>query len=181
MIDMPKNWSWTSLPASRWTLTFLTVIAASMLLNSAISKPQEITGKYKLPPDIQKAYNHLKANPPYIAPSSSQTPSATTGGDFLLTLLVSTGIASLILRKKRPLEPSACLRCHSTGMPRPVYPGSAFFGCLFFCLLIVPWFFYRTWRANNRTFVCPVCGSSNLIPLSTPQGQRITAANRQIN
>lgn len=66
-----------------------------------------------------------------------------------------------------------CTKCSYVGEIEEKWAGS---GCITFLLLwmfIIPALIYSQWRWNNRKRSCPICGSHDVIPASSPMATKI--------
>lgn len=85
---------------------------------------------------------------------------------FALTLRIFLFIFS---RRKEVV----CKECEYTGRVRKKLKGSIFIEVLLWLLIIAPGVVYTVWRLLNRTFFCPICGGSQMIPIHSPKGKQI--------
>jgi hypothetical protein len=51
--------------------------------------------------------------------------------------------------------------------------GSTLVGLLLLFLFVLPWIVYGIWRQSTKKDVCAKCGSPEIIPVDTPQGQEL--------
>ena len=96
----------------------------------------------------------------------------------LLTLVIVVTIIVLVVRAglgiARPGKPLICTMCGSqTRLPKSHTKGSMLIEIVLWLAFIVPGLIYSLWRVTTRQKVCPACGSTALIPLSTPAGQQL--------
>jgi hypothetical protein len=72
------------------------------------------------------------------------------------------------------MEELICASCLTIGRTRKITRGSFFIELILWCCLIIPGIIYSAWRLTTRRMACSVCKGTNLIPLSSPMGQRLT-------
>jgi predicted RNA-binding Zn-ribbon protein involved in translation (DUF1610 family) len=63
-----------------------------------------------------------------------------------------------------------CATCGSEGMPRRHVPGSFFIEVLLWLCFLLPGVLYSVWRLSAAKKVCPKCGSTEMVPLTSPRG-----------
>lgn len=70
--------------------------------------------------------------------------------------------------------PIICLQCGSIS-ERAVraMQGSFLLECFLWLLFIVPGVFYSVWRLTTKARICPTCSSREIVPLSSPIGQKL--------
>ena len=67
-----------------------------------------------------------------------------------------------------------CATCGTVDEPKKVMKGSFLIELVLWIFLIVPGLLYSLWRlVTPRTKVCRSCGSTNIIPLDSPVGQKL--------
>lgn len=65
-----------------------------------------------------------------------------------------------------------CTQCGSKfARPKTNTRGSFFIEIFLWLLLLIPGIIYSLWRLTTRYKSCPVCGSSQIIPTSSPAAQ----------
>ena len=72
-----------------------------------------------------------------------------------------------------------CTNCGYQGNPITKTQGSLAVEIALWVLLCVPGIIYSVWRLTSKQTVCPRCGNLRLVPLGTPEGQRIAALQAQ--
>jgi hypothetical protein len=72
-----------------------------------------------------------------------------------------------------------CTNCGYQGNPVSKTQGSLLVEIALWVLLCVPGIIYTVWRLTSKQIVCPRCGNLRLVPLATPEGQRIAAMQSQ--
>ena len=45
-------------------------------------------------------------------------------------------------------------------------------------LFLIPGIIYSCWRLGNKEIICPVCKSTNLIPIDSPKGQELIKSSK---
>lgn len=58
-----------------------------------------------------------------------------------------------------------CRRCEQVSIPKRYTPGSFWLELALWIFFCVPGLIYSIWRLTARKYVCPVCGSDELIPV----------------
>ena len=72
-----------------------------------------------------------------------------------------------------------CTRCGSIfQQPRRHMSGNFLTEVFLWLLFIIPGLIYSVWRLTTKAKVCPSCGSKDIIPEHTPEGQRIASRVR---
>jgi hypothetical protein len=66
-----------------------------------------------------------------------------------------------------------CCRCESLTKPHAYTPGHILIEIALWLCILLPGLLYSLWRFTNKRTVCSACGSSDLVPISTPKGKRI--------
>ncbi len=72
-----------------------------------------------------------------------------------------------------------CTNCGYQGKPVTRTQGSALVELALWVLFCLPGVIYSIWRLTSKQRVCPRCGNMALVPLNTPEGQRIAAMSAQ--
>lgn len=70
-----------------------------------------------------------------------------------------------------------CTNCHYVGKGKA--PGSFLIEVVLWLSFIVPGLIYSIWRFGQKKRICPLCGSSSMIPVDTPKGQELLSANKK--
>jgi hypothetical protein len=68
---------------------------------------------------------------------------------------------------------SICMTCGMIGKPVLHTKGSFAIELALWLLFCAPGLIYSIWRLTSKASVCRVCQSTNIIPASSPQGQKI--------
>jgi hypothetical protein len=68
---------------------------------------------------------------------------------------------------------SICTTCGYQGKPVSRTKGSIWIEIILWICFIVPGIAYSLWRLMTREQVCPACKNPSMIPLDTPQGQKL--------
>ncbi len=71
-----------------------------------------------------------------------------------------------------------CTICGYQGKPKLKTKGSIGVELVLWLFLIVPGMIYFVWRHTNHYKCCPICGSCNMIPLTSPRAQKMLSASR---
>lgn len=66
-----------------------------------------------------------------------------------------------------------CPNCGTVGTPKTVTRGSIFIEIILWLCFLVPGVIYSIWRLTTRHKACRACGAPNLVPLSSPVGQKL--------
>lgn len=66
-----------------------------------------------------------------------------------------------------------CMTCGATGFPVSVIKGAFGTELLLWLFFLVPGLIYSIWRSTTRCMACPSCGSTQIVPLSTPMGMKM--------
>ena len=72
-----------------------------------------------------------------------------------------------------------CTVCGYQGKPKLKTKGSIGVELILWLFLIIPGLIYSVWQRTNRYMCCPVCGSGNMIPLTSPRAKQILSASRE--
>ena len=68
-----------------------------------------------------------------------------------------------------------CSQCGHVGSSQTAVKGSFLIEIVLWLCFIVPGLIYSLWRSTSRYKKCPVCGSTNMIPVDSPVGQKLLA------
>lgn len=68
-----------------------------------------------------------------------------------------------------------CKSCGTIGKPKTITKGSIFIEIVLWIAFIVPGLIYSIWRHTSRYKACKQCYSSELVPKTSPIGQKILA------
>lgn len=99
-------------------------------------------------------------------------------GEWLvLGMVAAIGYALLRGMKSRDSADSAmvCKQCETVASPQTKTRGSLLIEIVLWLCFIVPGLIYSIWRLTTRGYVCPSCGSDQLVPLDSPAGKRIAS------
>lgn len=66
-----------------------------------------------------------------------------------------------------------CKVCGYVGKPKTQMKGSTLIGLLLLFLFVIPWLVYDLWRQSTKKDVCAKCKSPEIIPVDTPEGQKL--------
>lgn len=96
----------------------------------------------------------------------------------LLIVAVFAGIGWLL--KRMFVDPQGpvmvCTQCGHHGFTVRRVKGSTGIELILWLCFLVPGLIYSVWRMSSRRPVCTACGSSALVPPSSPVGQRMLGA-----
>lgn len=70
-----------------------------------------------------------------------------------------------------------CKDCGTTGRAKRVTRGSILVEIILWLCFLVPGLVYSLWRISTRYNACEVCGSRDIVPLSSPVGAKLAAEN----
>ena len=68
-----------------------------------------------------------------------------------------------------------CATCGTQGNPKTRTKGSILIELVLWICFIVPGILYSIWRLTTKEKVCRTCGANNLVPLTSPMGQKLRA------
>lgn len=66
-----------------------------------------------------------------------------------------------------------CSNCGQISSGKTTVRGSLALEIVLWFFLLIPGIIYSVWRSSSRHKTCPACGSTNLVPLDTPNGKRL--------
>jgi len=66
-----------------------------------------------------------------------------------------------------------CKACGHVGKAKNQTTGSILIELVLWCFLIVPGLFYSLWRMCSTKKVCPLCRSSEIIPIDSPLARQM--------
>jgi hypothetical protein len=69
-----------------------------------------------------------------------------------------------------------CQTCGTIATPIRFTKGSFVIEIFLWLLLIVPGLLYSLWRLTTKAWVCPSCGSQDIIPFDSPKAKAALAA-----
>lgn len=72
-----------------------------------------------------------------------------------------------------------CAACGTRCDPATAYKGSLGVEIVLWLCFIVPGLIYSLWRLSSKRRACPTCGSTDVIPVSTPRGQEFVSSYHQ--
>jgi hypothetical protein len=70
-------------------------------------------------------------------------------------------------------KPVICATCGTVGFGKRFVPGSIFIEIILWCCFLIPGLCYSIWRHSASKRVCRHCGSTELLPPSSPRGQAL--------
>lgn len=68
-----------------------------------------------------------------------------------------------------------CSACGHIGSSKTAVKGNILIELILWLCFIIPGIIYSLWRSSSRYKKCTVCGSTNLIPLDSPNGMKLLA------
>jgi hypothetical protein len=68
-----------------------------------------------------------------------------------------------------------CTTCRHVGKPVTRVKGSILIEIALWLLLLIPGLIYSIWRLTSKEQVCPSCQQPSMIPLTSPEAQRMIA------
>lgn len=66
-----------------------------------------------------------------------------------------------------------CTTCHNAGRSKIQTPGSTWITLILIFPFFIPAIVYEVWRMTSKKKICKSCDSSNIVPISSPVGQKI--------
>lgn len=72
----------------------------------------------------------------------------------------------------------ACTSCGFVGSPITQTKGTFLMELILWLCCLIPGLIYSIWRLTSRERVCPNCHHATMIPASSPQGQKLLAADQ---
>ena len=70
-----------------------------------------------------------------------------------------------------------CTACGNVGKSKRVTKGSIWIEIVLWLCFLVPGIIYSIWRLTTKHDACPSCGNAQLIPRSSPMGQKFLREN----
>lgn len=68
-----------------------------------------------------------------------------------------------------------CAACGTVGKAKTVTRGSLLIEIMLWLFFLVPGLIYTVWRLTTRGSACASCGSSELVPVTSPRGRELMA------
>jgi hypothetical protein len=98
--------------------------------------------------------------------------------NLLFTFGILAGLGWIVWRMlKAPRGPvMVCTQCGHHGFTLAKVKGSTGIELILWLCFLIPGLIYSVWRLSSRRPVCTACGSSALVPPSSPVGQRMLGA-----
>jgi len=84
-------------------------------------------------------------------------------------------------REKPVTATKICPVCGYKGKAVLKLKGHVSVEIILWILLIIPGFIYSMWRHSSPRYGCPRCISDTMIPICTPEGQKITKEFEHVN
>jgi hypothetical protein len=99
---------------------------------------------------------------------------------LLIPLALLGALAWYIFRVFVPAKgaPMACSQCGHVGPSKQLTRGSTGLELLLWLCFLLPGLIYSLWRLSTRRQGCAECGSTALVPLSSPVGRRMAKEAR---
>jgi len=92
----------------------------------------------------------------------------------ILAVVVILGIARMLPgRGGTPAGSLFCTTCNTVGPAPFSMRGSVIVELVLWCCGLLPGLLYSWWRSTTSTRRCKVCGSTAVIPLSSPRAQAV--------
>jgi predicted RNA-binding Zn-ribbon protein involved in translation (DUF1610 family) len=82
-------------------------------------------------------------------------------------------IKSMKKAKRLKSKEFICGNCGYIGKTKKATKGSFWIELALWLFLILPGLIYSIWRITSRHFICPTCGSPELIPVDSPRGKKL--------
>ena len=92
---------------------------------------------------------------------------------FLIVMAAAwilTKLGNAYERSRRP--PLYCPHCGAVAQSKQVTRGSGWIEIVLWLCFLIPGLIYTIWRATSKAEVCSACGSSGIIPASSPNAPR---------
>ena len=70
-----------------------------------------------------------------------------------------------------------CTNCLTVAAPKRRTPGSFLIEIVLWLCFLVPGVIYSLWRVSARHFVCPACGSREIVPVDSPRAKQLLEAS----
>lgn len=108
-------------------------------------------------------------------------------GAVLLPVLLLALVIWMVVKTRKSKEFAAfaaakvkggrfiCRNCGHVSDGRPGIKGSGWIELVLWLAVIVPGLIYSIWRRSRVAPVCPQCGKGDLIPTTSPMGQKLLA------
>jgi len=91
--------------------------------------------------------------------------------------LIAFVIVLLFIEKKKKIKIKIieyiCANCGYKGRPKTLTKGSFSIEIVLWLFFIIPGLIYSLWRLTSRYKACPKCKMTNMVPISTPRGQKL--------
>jgi len=72
-----------------------------------------------------------------------------------------------------------CKTCGFQGLGKSVVSGNIAIEIILWICFLIPGLIYSIWRWGSRHTICPACGGDDIIPASSPIGQKIISDTRK--
>ncbi len=69
-----------------------------------------------------------------------------------------------------------CPACGYIGLPKRDVKGNGGVELILWLCFLIPGIIYSLWRSGSRYNACPVCGSTTLVPIDSPNGAKLLEA-----
>ena len=80
-----------------------------------------------------------------------------------------------------PMAQQICSSCGKKGIPTPQTKGSCLVELVLWFFFIVHGIIYSVWRRSKVPMVCPSCKRETMIPLDSPQAQKMLAETPKLS
>lgn len=67
-----------------------------------------------------------------------------------------------------------CSNCGLQGKPKTITKGNLLIEIVLWLCLIIPGLIYSLWRQFSKYKACPSCDATNMVPLDSPRGKKLT-------
>lgn len=92
----------------------------------------------------------------------------------IIGIIIFVGLPIYIILNNFKSKKMICKECGHTGKLIKQHKGSFLIEIVLWCCFIIPGIIYSLWRSTNRFYQCPECLSQRVIPLNSPEAEKIT-------
>jgi ribosomal protein S27E len=93
-------------------------------------------------------------------------------------IIIGVGLSAYTESSREGAQTHICARCLTVTGGRAVLPGSIIITLLLVWVFVLPAIIYSVWRHSARKFVCPSCGSEELVPVESVRGRELAGRVR---
>jgi hypothetical protein len=93
----------------------------------------------------------------------------------VIVALVTVIVVLILKEESAPLSSDDdlyCPHCGTVGQAEFCVSGSVIVETLLWVFLLLPGIIYSIWRRSTKSWVCPKCGMTGMIPLDSPIAQK---------